>query len=88
MRASTGTSQSASGEGALARLACTVEGAALIGGVGRDLLYDEIRSGRLRSRKAGSRRIIARHHLIEWLDGDRQPDPRARKASTGASATE
>ena len=52
------------------RLAYTVEEAALVVGVGRDLLYDEIRTGRLRSKKAGSRRVIARHHLLEWLDSD------------------
>jgi hypothetical protein len=39
-------------------------------GIGRDLIYDEIRTGRLRSKKAGARRIIGRHHLLEWLDGD------------------
>ena len=55
---------------ALGRLAYTVEEAALVVGVGRDLLYDEIRTGRLRSKKAGSRRIVARHHLVEWLDSD------------------
>jgi hypothetical protein len=38
-------------------------------GIGRDLIYDEIRTGRLRSKKAGTRRIIGRHHLLEWLDG-------------------
>ena len=52
------------------RLAYTVEEAALVVGVGRDLLYDEIRTGRLRSKKAGSRRVIAKHHLLEWLDSD------------------
>lgn len=59
------------------RLAYTVEEAALILGVGRDLLYDEIRTGRLRSKKAGARRVIARHHLLEWLDSDR-PEPSRR----------
>ena len=54
----------------LERLAYTVEEAAAVVGVGRDLLYDEIRTGRLRSKKAGTRRVIARHHLLEWLDGD------------------
>jgi excisionase family DNA binding protein len=52
------------------RLAYTVEEAAAVVGVGRDLLYDEIRTGRLKSKKAGARRVIARHHLLEWLDGD------------------
>ena len=62
----------------LERLAYTVEEAAAVVGVGRDLLYDEIRTGRLRSKKAGARRVIARHHLLEWLDGDvGEPDRRA-----------
>jgi excisionase family DNA binding protein len=59
------------------RLAYTVEEAASILGVGRDLLYDEIRTGRLRSKKAGARRVIARHHLLEWLDSD-WPEPDRR----------
>jgi excisionase family DNA binding protein len=54
----------------LERLAYTVEKAAAVVGVGRDLLYDEIRTGRLGSKKAGARRVIARHHLLDWLDGD------------------
>ena len=62
--------QGRAGEPVLSRLAYTVEEAALVVGVGRDLLYDEIRTGRLRSKKAGSRRVIARHHLLEWLDSD------------------
>jgi excisionase family DNA binding protein len=59
------------------RLAYTVEEAAAILGIGRDLIYDEIRTGRLRSKKAGARRIIGRHHLLAWLDGE-QPDARRR----------
>ncbi len=59
------------------RLAYTVEEAAAILGIGRDLIYDEIRTGRLRSKKAGARRIIGRHHLLEWLDID-QREPRRR----------
>jgi excisionase family DNA binding protein len=54
----------------LERLAYTVDEAAAVVGVGRDLLYAEIRTGKLRSEKAGARRVIARHHLLEWLDGD------------------
>jgi excisionase family DNA binding protein len=52
------------------RLAYTVEEAAAALGIGRDLIYDEIRTGRLRSKKAGARRVIGRHHLLEWLDSD------------------
>lgn len=55
---------------AIERLAYTIEEAAAALGIGRDLIYDEIRTGRLRSKKAGARRIIGRHHLLEWLDSD------------------
>jgi excisionase family DNA binding protein len=51
-------------------LAYTVEEAAMVVSIGRDLIYDEIRVGRLRSNEAGVRRIVARHHPLEWLDGD------------------
>jgi excisionase family DNA binding protein len=70
--------ESAAPRGTPERLAYTVEEAAMILGVGRDLLFDEIRTGRLRSKKAGARRVIARHHLLEWLDSDApQNDRRA-----------
>jgi excisionase family DNA binding protein len=62
----------------LERLAYTVEEAAALVGVGRDLLYDEIPTGRLRSKKAGCRPVMARHQLLEWLDGaTREADRRA-----------
>jgi excisionase family DNA binding protein len=51
------------------RLAFSVDEAAAVLGVARETIYELIRTGELRSRKAGSRRIIGRHHLIEFLDG-------------------
>ncbi len=42
------------------RLAYTAEEATLILGIGRDLIYNGIRVGHLRSKKAGSRRITPR----------------------------
>jgi excisionase family DNA binding protein len=51
------------------RLAYSVDEAAQVLGVARETIYELIRSGELRSRKAGSRRIIGRHHLLEFLDG-------------------
>ena len=51
------------------RLAYSVDEAAAVLGVARETIYELIRSGELRSRKAGSRRIIGRHHLLEFLDG-------------------
>lgn len=51
------------------RLAYSVDEAAIVLGVARETIYELIRTGELRSRKAGSRRIIGRHHLIEFLDG-------------------
>lgn len=51
------------------RLAYSVEEAAAVLGIARETVYELIRLGQLRSRKAGSRRIIGRHHLLEFLDG-------------------
>jgi excisionase family DNA binding protein len=59
----------ASGTG-VERMAYTVEEAAAMLAIGRDLIYDEIRNGHLRSKKVGARRIIGRHHILEWLDAD------------------
>jgi excisionase family DNA binding protein len=50
------------------RLAYSVDEAATVLGVARETIYELIRTGQLRSRKAGARRIIGRHHLIEFLD--------------------
>lgn len=43
------------------RLANTVEEAAAALGIGRDRTYDEIRTGRLRSKKVGARRVKGRY---------------------------
>jgi excisionase family DNA binding protein len=51
------------------RLAYSVDEAAAVLGIARETIYELIRTGQLRSRKAGSRRIIGRHHLLEFLDG-------------------
>ena len=51
------------------RLAYSVDEAATVLGIARETIYELIRTGQLRSRKAGSRRIIGRHHLLEFLDG-------------------
>jgi excisionase family DNA binding protein len=57
------------GEAESERLAYSVDEAATVLGVARETIYELIRTGQLRSRKAGSRRIIGRHHLMEFLDG-------------------
>ena len=49
------------------RLAYSVEEAAQVTGLSRDLLYDEMRAGRLAYLKVGRRRIITRHHLEAFL---------------------
>jgi excisionase family DNA binding protein len=49
------------------RLAYSVAEAALITGLSRDLLYDEMRAGRLQYLKVGRRRIITRQHLDAFL---------------------
>jgi excisionase family DNA binding protein len=49
------------------RLAYSVDEAAQVTGLSRDLLYDQMRTGRLGYLKVGRRRIITREHLAEFL---------------------
>jgi excisionase family DNA binding protein len=60
-----------------ARLAYSVDEAAAVLGIARETIYELIRTGQLRSRKAGSRRIIGLHHLLEFLDDQPGTDRRA-----------
>jgi excisionase family DNA binding protein len=52
------------------RLAYSVEEAAQITGLSRDLLYDQMRTGQLAYLKVGRRRIITRQHLEAFLAQD------------------
>jgi excisionase family DNA binding protein len=49
------------------RLAYSVDEVAQITGLSRDLLYDQMRTGRLDYTKVGRRRIITRQHLEAFL---------------------
>jgi excisionase family DNA binding protein len=49
------------------RLAYSVDEVAQITGLSRDLLYDQMRTGRLSYTKVGRRRIITRQHLEAFL---------------------
>jgi excisionase family DNA binding protein len=49
------------------RLAYSVDEAAQLTGLSRDLLYDEMRRGNLDYLKIGRRRLIARQHLEQFL---------------------
>ena len=49
------------------RLAYSVDEAAAITGLSRDLLYDQLRTGKLAYLKVGRRRIITRQHLEAFL---------------------
>jgi excisionase family DNA binding protein len=49
------------------RLAYSVDEAARLTGLSRDLLYDEMRRGHLVYVKIGRRRLITRHHLEQFL---------------------
>lgn len=55
------------------RLSYSVEEVAQITGLSRDLLYDQMRAGRLAYLKVGRRRIITRQQLNDFLA---QPAPR------------
>ena len=49
------------------RLAYSIDEAARLTGLSRDLLYDEMRRGHLTSIKVGRRRLITRHQLQQFL---------------------
>ncbi len=49
------------------RLAYSVDEAATVTGLSRDLLYDQMRTGKLGYLKVGRRRIITREHLASFL---------------------
>ena len=49
------------------RLAYSVDEAAQLTGLSRDLLYDQMRTGKLAYIKVGRRRIITRQHLEAFL---------------------
>jgi excisionase family DNA binding protein len=51
----------------ITRLAYSVDEAASLTGLSRDLLYDQMRRGKLAYLKVGRRRIITRRHLDEFL---------------------
>ena len=51
------------------RLAYSVDEAAAITGLSRELLYDQMRAGKLAYIKVGRRRIITRQHLEAFLAG-------------------
>ena len=47
-------------------------------GIGRNLIYKEIGSGRLRSHKAGRRRIITEGGCVDYV-GDREAEELTRR---------
>jgi len=52
------------------RLAYSPDEAADLLGISRELVHDLLRTGQLRSVKAGRRRLIGRDHLTEFLAGE------------------
>jgi excisionase family DNA binding protein len=61
------------------RLAYSVDEAARLTGLSRDLLYDQMRCGNLDYIKIGRRRLITRQHLEQFLQIT--PGPRPSPAS-------
>jgi excisionase family DNA binding protein len=57
------------------RLAYSPDEAAELLGISRELVHDLLRTGQLRSVKAGRRRLIAKHHLEAFLAADEQASP-------------
>jgi hypothetical protein len=50
------------------KLAFSIEEAVAASGVGRTLIFEEIKAGRLVARKCGRRTLILKHDLALWLD--------------------
>ena len=63
----TTTTDRASQDPPSGRLAYSVDEAARLTGLSRDLLYDEMRRGNLTYVKVGRRRLITRQHLQQFL---------------------
>jgi excisionase family DNA binding protein len=57
------------------RLAYSVDEAARLTGLSRDLLYDQMRHGNLDYIKIGRRRLITRQHLEQFLKMAPRPEP-------------
>jgi excisionase family DNA binding protein len=57
------------------RLAYSVDEAASLTGLSRDLLYDQMRCGNLDYIKIGRRRLITRQHLEQFLQIAPKPQP-------------
>jgi excisionase family DNA binding protein len=60
-----------------ARLAYSVNQAARAFGLSKSMIYDQLRSRRLRSVRVGKRRIITRQQIDAWLAGlpSEPPEP-------------
>jgi excisionase family DNA binding protein len=65
------------------RLAYSVDEAARLTGLSRDLLYDEMRRGHLDYLKVGRRRLITRQHLERFLGITPGHQPSAPGATAG-----
>jgi excisionase family DNA binding protein len=68
------------------RLAYSVDEAASLTGLSRDLLYDQMRHGNLDYIKIGRRRLITRQHLEQFLEIAPRSQPTA--ATKTKTATE
>jgi excisionase family DNA binding protein len=69
------------------RLAYSVDEAARLTGLSRDLLYDQMRRGHLAYRKVG-RRLITRQHLEQFLDITASVQPPAQDPAAGHQAAD
>jgi excisionase family DNA binding protein len=80
--------ESPGGEPPAGRLAYSVDEAARLTGLSRDLLYDQMRRGHLAYLKVGRRRLITRQHLEQFLDmtATTQPPPTHGMAALQAAS--
>lgn len=65
------------------KLAYSITELAQVAGVGRSFIYEEIRGGRLKVRKAGRRTLILHSSASDWLESMPELWVRTQKRDVG-----
>ncbi|MDO8671921.1 MAG: helix-turn-helix domain-containing protein [Dehalococcoidia bacterium] len=68
------------------RLTLTVDEAAKLLGIGRQLAYDRVKTGEIPAIKMGRRLLVPRRALEKLLDGPQRPGTADSNASRGGAA--
>lgn len=69
------------GSGGVPRIGLTVEEAAAAAGIGRTMMFKEMKEGRLTARKVGRRTVIPLSELERWLSSQPKAEGVGRAAA-------